>query len=235
MRIMTTILILITSLFSCGKIEIKPFIETPKEQKSSLPKSNSGDTIYYRDGYCFSYSEKYEQPKWVFYTLKSEDIICNNQASRKDNFREDGGVKTGSASLEDYKGSGYDRGHLKASADESCNQTQMDETFLMSNMSPQKPSFNRGIWKNLESYVRDLVVDYDSIQVITSGNLNDNLVRIGPNKVGVPKYYYKVLYKYKNGVKSIECFYLPNEKNSDFNVFKVSIDVLEDSVGIKFQ
>ena len=204
--------------------------------KKKLPISNSGDTIYYRDGFCFSYSERYEQPKWVFYTLKLEDVDANclNKAVRVNNFIEDNGIKTGSASLEDYYKKGYDRGHLKPSADESCNQKQMNETFLMSNMSPQKPSFNRGVWKNLESYVRSLTKNYDSLQIITAGNLNYELIRIGLNKVGVPKYFYKIIIKYKKGKKVIECFYLPNDKNENFKDFNIDINSLEKYTSINF-
>lgn len=220
-------------LLSCNKIDVPVFIED-EEPKQTLPISADGDTIYYRDGYTFSYSEKWEQPKWVFYTLKVSDIECSNGATRKNNFKVDAGVTTGSASLDDYIGSGYDRGHLKASADESCDQRQMDETFLMSNMSPQDPSFNRGIWKNLESHVRDLVYNYDSLQVVTGGNLVGNLNTIGVNKVGIPNYYYKVIYKYKNGVREVECYYLPNQKNNDYTDFITGIIELEDVVNIDF-
>ena len=80
---MTKISIILIILFSCLDKEYEPLKEVIKEERNNLPKSNDGDTIYYRNGYCFSYSEKYEQPKWVFYTLKSEDVFCNNHVSRK--------------------------------------------------------------------------------------------------------------------------------------------------------
>lgn len=204
---------------------------------NNYPKSIDGDTIYFKDGFLLSYSEKFEQPKWVFYTIKINDINCSVKAKReKSVFKNDFEIITGSATLDDYRNSGYDRGHLKPSADESCDQRQMNETFLMSNMSPQNPSFNRGVWKDLENYVRKLTYNYDSIQVITGGNLNDNnLIRIGKNKVGVPNYYYKVLYKYKGGQKTIECFYLPNKKNTNFRDFKLNILELEKKINIKFK
>jgi endonuclease G len=70
---------------------------------------------------------------------------------RTNDFREDYKVTTGSASLSDFKGSGYDRGHLAPAGDMKWSSTAMSESFYMSNMSPQKPGFNRGIWKKLES------------------------------------------------------------------------------------
>jgi endonuclease G len=86
---------------------------------------------------------------------------------RKDNFRSDPKVKTGSAALSDYKGSGYDRGHLAPAADFKWSATAMSESFYMSNMSPQVPGFNRGIWKNIESTVRNWAVENDEIYIVT--------------------------------------------------------------------
>ena len=67
----------------------------------------------------------------------------------------DTAVKTGSAELKDYKGSGYDRGHLCPAGDMSFDSIAMRESFLMSNMSPQLPGFNRGIWNSLEQKIRN--------------------------------------------------------------------------------
>ena len=81
---------------------------------------------------------------------------------------------------------------MKPAGDEPTNRKQMSETFVMSNISPQAPSFNRGIWKKLESYVRNKTINSDSLIVITGGVLNDSLPRIGKNEVCIPKYYYKI-------------------------------------------
>jgi len=74
-----------------------------------------------------------------------------------DNFRADQRIPWRfRASLGAYKGSGYDRGHLVGSANLDETDLQNSETFLLSNMSPQKPQFNRGIWRQLEEEVRKL-------------------------------------------------------------------------------
>ena len=76
---------------------------------------------------------------------------------RPDNFRPDYRLpEIFRADLPNYTGSGYDRGHLVASANQRETEIQNSETFLLSNMSPQKPKFNRKIWKNLETAVRKL-------------------------------------------------------------------------------
>jgi len=93
--------------------------------------------------YTLSYSEDHEQAEWVYYTLNSNQL--NSALERKNNFRQDFKVKTSSAQLYDYKGSGYDRGHLAPATDMKYNYSSISESFFMSNMSPQSPSFNRGI------------------------------------------------------------------------------------------
>ena len=96
-----------------------------------------------------AYSEAHEQAYWVYYYLKPDYI--HGPAQRSDRFKPDPKVKTGSATLGDYKGSGYDRGHLCPAAAMRIDQTAMDETFYFSNMSPQKHVFNGGKWKELEA------------------------------------------------------------------------------------
>ena len=115
--------------------------------------TNNGELVHH-PYYSHSYSEQYEQAEWVFYEIKKERVL--GLVRRTDNFRSDEKISTNSATLSDYKGSGYDRGHLAPAGDMSFNYTAMSESFYMSNMSPQHPSFNRGIWKMLESLVREL-------------------------------------------------------------------------------
>lgn len=92
---------------------------------------------------ALGYIEYHEQPAWVIYHMTYEEAITKT-AKRDDNFREDPEVPTGSATLADYRGSGYDRGHLASAADMAFSIRTMDDSFYMSNMSPQQPAFNRG-------------------------------------------------------------------------------------------
>ena len=120
--------------------------------------------------YTLSYSEDHEQAEWVQYTLKSEYL--NSNISRTDNFRTDPLVRTTSSELIDYKGSGYDRGHLAPAADMKYNSTSMSESFFMSNMSPQSASFNRGIWRKIEKQFRDWSYEYGELVIVTGPILN---------------------------------------------------------------
>lgn len=180
--------------------------------------------------YTISYSEEHEQAEWVFYEIKKDRML--NVAKRKDNFRIDKKISTNSATLLDYKGSGFDRGHLAPAKDFSFNATAMSESFFMSNMSPQHPSFNRGIWKKLESLVRDWGNIY-SIYVVTGPVLNDCSLTIGINNVCVPKYYYKIIYEPKN--HKMISFLLPNIKGTkDLYKYVCTTDSLEEITNIDF-
>lgn len=106
--------------------------------------------------FTIGYSWYFRQPKWVL------EIINPNsrfewEVERKNNFRADIRIpRRFRAGLKAYVGSGFDRGHLVASANQDELEIQNSETFLLSNMSPQKPEFNRHIWRNLELAIRKL-------------------------------------------------------------------------------
>jgi len=194
-----------------------------------IPKS-SGEIIKHQY-YTLSYNEKHEQANWVHYKINPD--FLNGFAERRDKFREDPIVSSKSASLNDYKGSGYDRGHLVPAADMKYNAIAMSETFYMSNMSPQKPGFNRGVWKRLESLVRAWGNRFE-IYVSTAGVLSLNGSGfIGSNKVTIPSKYYKVIYAPEK--KIMIAFLLSNAKQSgDLSSFVVSVDKIEALTGIDF-
>ncbi len=198
--------------------------------------------------YSICYRESYEQAEWSAYCLTSEHLVKN--ASRSDDFRPDPEISTGSATLADYKASGYDRGHLSPAADFAFDKGAMSETFYMSNMSPQAGSFNRGIWKDLESTVRDWAKKFGRVYVVSGPVLDkkaSGYESIGKNKVSIPQYYYKVLLapiyedeadkETPEDAKNVTAigFVFPNTKCSGtiFD-YAVSVDDVEKRTGIDF-
>lgn len=106
--------------------------------------------------FTIGYSWYFRQAKWTLEIINRNDYLPN-EAERANNFRADTRIpKRFRAGLKAYVGSGFDRGHLVASANNDILEIQNSETFLLSNMSPQEPKFNRGIWKQLEEVIRDL-------------------------------------------------------------------------------
>jgi len=198
-----------------------------------LSKAEPGEVLVSHIGYTLSYNEMHEQANWVAYELTSKEV--QGSYKRTNDFRSDPKAKTESASLADYKGSGYDRGHLAPAGDMKWSVNAMSESFYMSNMSPQRPSFNRGIWRKLESLVRKWAVKNEAVYVTTGGVLTSGLNKIGPNGVSVPDKYYKVILDYKEPVLKGIGFILPNKGLSEpLENFTVSIDIVENITGIDF-
>lgn len=193
-------------------------------------KIDSNNQIVVHTAYTLSYNETYEQANWVKYMLCGSDLDSTT-AKRKNNFKQDTMIHTGTAEISDYRYSGYDRGHLSPAANFVESQIEMNESFYFSNIAPQHPSFNRGIWKRLENYERKLAIEKDTIYVITGGVLTDSLKTIGDNEVAVPEYFYKIMY----GDSFLLCFLMKNEK-SDIHIFEFMIPLteIEKITGLEF-
>ena len=201
--------------------------------KLEIPRLKPQEIVINHYAYSLSYNEPNEQANWVAYELTSDET--NSTFSRSNKFIEDPLVKTGTAGDKDYSGSGYDKGHLAPAADMSWSASAMKESFYYSNMSPQDPSFNRGVWKRIEELVRAWAKEYKSVYVVTGPVLTSGLKTIGYNQVSVPKYYYKVILEYnKSGIKGIG-FVIPNTGSQEsLQHFAVNIDSVEKITGIDF-
>ncbi len=201
-----------------------------------IPIAGEKGEIVSHTGYTLSYSEEHELPSWVAYVLTREEVLGGGE--RADDFRPDPAIRTGSAELSDYRGSGYDRGHMAPAADFKWSEEAMSDTFYMSNMAPQEPSFNRGIWADLEAVVRTFAYDNQMIYVVTGPVLTDGPYdTIGENGVSIPKRFYKTVLVYspdRDDAKAI-AFVLPNEgSDSSLKLYAMSIDDAEEITGIDF-
>lgn len=223
------LVILIISCTATKKSEKKS--GTVTEEKSTYV--DSSDVIKHK-AYSLKYNEEHEQADWVRYTLTREHLLME-QVARSNKFKVDTLVKTGSATPDDYKHSGYDRGHLAPAADMSWSKVTMEESFYISNISPQLPSFNRGVWKRLEGKIREWAKKYDTLYVVTGPVLKDSLKTIGANQVFLPEYFYKALLVYTTADQNAIGFVLPNRKSSTaIDSFAVSVDSVESITGIDF-
>ncbi len=208
---------------------------TPQENIEHLeyPALLPNEKIISHSGYSLVYSEEHEQAKWIAYELTKEET--NSLFERTDKFLVDPFVSTGTAENSDYADSGYDRGHLAPAADMGWSATAMKESFYFSNMSPQLPGFNRGVWKRLEELMRSWAIDNSAIYIVTGPILTSGLPTIGGNRVSIPNYYYKVILDYTQPEIKAIGFILPNaSSSSSLNTFSVSIDEVENATGIDF-
>ncbi|MDD4645302.1 MAG: DNA/RNA non-specific endonuclease [Bacteroidales bacterium] len=214
---------------SCDCFAEEPVIDF----KSNFYPTSTTHQIVRHKYYTLSYKEANEQAEWVAYLLTA--AMPTSEFDRRNNFRPDPLVKTGSAELADYTGSNFDRGHLCPAEDMSFSKEAISETFYLSNMSPQNSSFNRGIWSKLEAKVRDWVLTYDSLYIVTGGVLTSDLGKIGRNKVSVPRYYYKIILHYTRDDIRMIAFLLPNKKVAgSLAQYVVATDSIEQLTGIDF-
>jgi endonuclease G len=197
------------------------------------PRLKERESYLHHLAYGFVYDETHEQAKWIAYCLTKSE--ASGTIERSDHFVEDPIVSSGTATDADYAKSGYDRGHLAPAADMRWSTKTMEESFYYSNMSPQLPAFNRGIWKKLEEKVRDWAVELDSILIVTGPILTPNLPTIGANKVSIPAYYFKAIVEFKGSKSKGIAFVLPNQGSKlPLMEFAISINELEKLTNIDF-
>ena len=198
-----------------------------------LPKAKPHDQIIKHTAYTLSYNSTYHIANWVAYELTAEETV--SVVKRNNHFVPDPLLTSVSLSNADYKGSGYDRGHLAPSADMCFSEQTMEESFYLSNMSPQKPSFNRGIWAKLEGQVRQWAIDDKAVYVVTGTVLTKGLPTIGSDRITVPQYFYKVILDYTEPeIKGIG-FIMRNEGSQEpLQHYAVTIDSVEKVSGTDF-
>lgn len=193
--------------------------------------------VHSYNGFQLCYRESYEDAEWVAYVLTRDELNAVTERSNK--FHADKKISTGSATPSDYTNSGYDRGHLAPAADLVWSEESMNDSFLMSNMTPQAPDFNRGMWKSLEEQVRSWAQEFGEVVVVTGPILEKDASeykKIGKNQVAVPEYFYKVLLAQdSSGVKIGTAFILPNSKcEGSIWDYSVSIDDVEKRTNLDF-
>ncbi len=207
-----------------------------ERMENYLPTSTTNSTVTH-DFYSLSYAEKYEQPEWVAYELYGDNLRKENKVERHSSFKADPMIKSGSAKPSDYTRSGYDRGHLAPAADMAFSEEAMKQSFFMSNISPQEPSFNRGIWRELEEQTRDWCLTSEHFYVVVGPVLTRRVKRrFGRDKaLAAPRAYYKVLLDLKGPDQKAVGFIMPNEKSdAPLSDYMVSVDSVETLTGIDF-
>lgn len=220
----------------------KPLYDFEKRAGFILPQADScrsdgpGITIVH-DGYTVNYDTLLKNPRWVAYPLVPEEI--SGETGREgSSFHPDERLPLSAQALpSDYISSGMDRGHQAPAGDFRFSRAMMNDTFSMVNMAPQKPEFNRGIWKKLEALFRGWAVRGGGLYVVTGPVLNTNLSTIGPGRVAVPEQFYKVaLYcNRQTGTVRLIGFLLKNEgSNGALANFIVPVDSVERVTGLDF-
>ena len=211
---------------------------TPLPKGSELPqlKRKRTEQIIQHEGYTVSYNADYRIANWVAYVLTDKEAR-SDKAERQNKFVVDPLVKGASATNEDYTRTGYDRGHLAPAGDMKWSEKAMRESFYLSNITPQKPGLNRGIWKELEEQIRLWARENGAVLIATGPVIPDEeLNRLGKNRVGVPRQFYKVLCMVVNNQLEGVGFLFENRDygTTPLRQMMVPIDSVEQVTGIDF-
>ena len=216
-------------------------IEIPSLRPETRYGMPPADRFLFNRQYVVGYSYLFRQPRWALELIDDQTMqMEDEELERLDNFREDLRIPDMFRStLSDYAGSGYDRGHLISSADRLGRAVVNSETFLMTNMSPQKPGFNRDVWKQLEQAVRNLAAQekYAEVYAICGPlfKIGDPIEVIGENHVVVPDAFFKSVLaeEKKSGRLRMWSFAIANEKtDKDPSEFLVPTEEVERRAGL---
>ena len=225
-----------------GQVEgILKELETLKLQrivqklKQNLPSPVKDEQIVEHSAMIISYNEEHEQANWVLHMI-TKDVLYGT-TGRTNDFRIDEKIKTGSAVIEDYWNSGYDRGHLAPSADFRWSRDALSESYFYSNMSPQDPGMNRGSWAKLENQVREWAIDAEEVMVVTGPVLKPDLPKVqqGSFRLSIPEAYFKIVIATNDSSTRAIAFMFPNKDVPyELSKYLVSIDSIEKITGIQF-
>ncbi|KAK6637053.1 hypothetical protein RUM43_010727 [Polyplax serrata] len=187
------------------------------------------DNVRSFEDFVLSYDKRNRVANWVFEHLTKDTVKYNDKVDRsKCDFFEDESIHPYFRSKNsDYKGSGFDRGHLAAAGNHKWNQKQCEQTFVLSNMAPQVGhGFNRDYWNKLEKHVRKLTKKYPNVYVCTGplylpkkeadGKTYVKYQVIGANTVAVPTHFYKIaVMEAPDATYEMEAYVMPNAVISD--------------------
>lgn len=125
--------------------------------------------------------------------IYSAEFLTKNQVMASKNMKRYGKFDNRDPVIRDYRGSGFDRGHMTPSGDMPDYQSQV-QTFISSNIVPQTKQLNSGKWNWIEHNVRKMAISYDQLYVITGSYFQEPVKRIGYNGVWVPYAVWKAVY-----------------------------------------
>ncbi|XP_062272896.1 endonuclease G, mitochondrial [Scomber scombrus] len=202
-----------------------------------------------RESYITSYDPRTRTASWVIERLNSGTLKGSGDRKYCE-FREDDSVHAfHRATNQDFRGSGFDRGHLAAAANHKWSQKAMEDTFYLSNVAPQNPHLNQNTWNNLEKLSRSLTHRYPNVYVCTGplylprqeadGKLYVRYQVLGRNHVAVPTHFFKVLILEQPDGRGVELrsYVLPNEPVDEklpLERFLVPIETIERASGLLF-
>lgn len=192
------------------------------------------ELILVRKGYTVSYNKKTKLPNWVAWKLTPRRLV--DRESRTNDFLPDPDLSPNEAvTTDDYKRSGYDRGHMCPAGDNKWTRMAMVESFYMTNICPQNNNLNRGDWKELEEACREWAKESGAVYIVCGPVLYDRPHKtIGKHKVVVPEAFFKVVLSLSDHPKAIGFIYKNTSGNHPLDAYVNSVDEVERITAIDF-
>lgn len=223
MRLLIVLLLQFLTIGSCAQ-----------EVQMPICHNSVSEIILQRCGYTVSYNQKLKLPNWVFWHLTKER--ADGDVKRPGNaWQEDMDVLEPRANSDDYRGSGWSRGHMCPAGDNKWDTEAMRETFLYTNICPQDARLNSGDWNEIEIQCRRWAQKYGDIYIVCGPVLYNKVNRtIGVNQVVVPDAFFKVVLCLNGAPKGI-AFICKNEgENLKTADYVTTISRVEQIIGIEF-
>ena len=199
-----------------------------------FPQANPQVSPICRQAYLVGYDAAAKLPRFVTYELLPQNALgC---VARTNAFATDQSVQ-GGATPQDYAATGYDKGHMAPDGDLSWDPQVEYESFLMTNMSPQAGSLNRGIWKLLETSVRGWAVQRNQSYTVYVGGIYGQGDKTIGKGVVVPHSFYKIVVN--NQTSEVAGWMFPHTApypnlGNDLTKFRQPINGIEQLAGVKF-
>lgn len=191
------------------------------------------EQIIIRKAYILSYNKDTKCPNWVAWHLTSEHT--DGDCQRDNSYYEDEDVPSPRATNEDYRGSGWSRGHMCPAGDNKWDSVAMRESNLLTNMCPQHASLNSGLWNVIENDCRKWARKYGDVYIVCGPVLlNKEHETIGANKVVVPEAFFKVILRMNPQPAAIGFIIRNNEGKKKKDQFINTVDDVERITGIDF-
>ena len=246
----TVLLLFVVAMCVNGRVKNTPRSEKQYEEtegndsETSLPDSivsmlmvtmpdSIESQLLTRKAYITSYNQRLKQPNWVAWHLTAEHT--EGPYHRMRNFHEDEEVPTPRAMLEDYRGSGWSRGHMCPAGDNKWDGKAMYESFALTNVCPQDANLNSGLWNSIEIDCRRWARKYGDVYIVCGPIfLNKEHESIGRNTVTVPEAFFKVVLCMNGKPKGMGVVVRNNDGTKKRDLYYNSIDQVERITGMDF-
>ena len=214
-----------------GDLSVKAPAERSINLQLGVP--SESDQMIDRSGFALGYSSRRRQALWVSYILTAEHLNAK-QVRRSNKFRPDPDLKFDPVRPQQYNRTGFDRGHLAPASDMTYSRETMEQSFYMTNISPQLPACNRGVWKRIETQIRAWARQESQLYVITGPIFTGEDRFMKNTDIRIPDAFYKVALDMTPPMKMI-AFIVPNRASKKpIRSFVVSVDEVEAITGMNF-